>query len=84
MIRLRHILIFQHQLIWQKNYSKQFDKTKNSEFVEKIKHRWNNLKDEIRKMSKEEIKTEKPNEISRIINKIIDFNKGIQKQQGSG
>ena len=60
------------------------DKKKNSEFVEKIKHRWSNLKGEIKKMSKEEIKTEKPNEILRIINEIIDFNKGIQKQQGLG
>ena len=36
-------------------------------------------------MSKEEIKTGKPNEILGIVNEIIDFNKEIQKQQkGSG
>ena len=35
-------------------------------------------------MSKEEIKNEKPNDILGIINKILDFNKEIQKQQGSG
>ena len=35
-------------------------------------------------MSKEEMKNEKPNDILRIINEIHDFNKEIQKQQGSG
>ena len=60
------------------------DAKENSELVEKIKNRWSNLKDEIKKMSKEEIKNEKPNEILGIVNEIIDFNKEIQKQQGSG
>ena len=59
------------------------DKKRNSELVEKIKNRCN-LKDEIKKISKEEIKNEKPNDILGIINKILDFNKEIQKQQGSG
>ena len=35
-------------------------------------------------MSKEEIKNEKPNDILGIISDILDFNKEIQKQQGSG
>ena len=35
-------------------------------------------------MSKKEIKNEKPNDILQIINEILDFNKEIQKQQGSG
>ena len=35
-------------------------------------------------MSKEEIKNEKTNDILGIINEILDFNKEIQKQQGSG
>ena len=60
------------------------DKKKNSEFVEEIKNRWSNFKLETEKMSKEEIKNEKPNDILRIINEILDFNKEIQKQQGSG
>ena len=34
-------------------------------------------------MSKEEIKNEKPNDVL-VINKILDFNKEIQKQQSSG
>ena len=35
-------------------------------------------------MSKEEIKKEKPNEISRIINEILNLNKEVQEQRGSG
>ena len=60
------------------------DKKKNNELVKLIRGRWSDLKDKTEKMSKEEIKTEKPNEILEII-KIFDFNKEIQKQQeGSG
>ena len=60
------------------------DAKENDELVEEIKNRWSNLKDEIKKMSKEEIKNEKPSEILGIVNEIIDFNKEIQKQRGSG
>ena len=35
-------------------------------------------------MSKEKIKNEKPDDILGIINEILDFNKEIQKQLGSG
>ena len=51
------------------------------EFVGLIKVRWNNLKGETGKMSEEEIKNEKPNQILEIVNDILDFNKDIQKQQ---
>ena len=47
-------------------------------------NRWGNLKDETNKISKEEIENEKPNKILEIVNEIIDFNKEIEKQQGSG
>ena len=57
------------------------DKKKSSELVKLIRVKWSNLKDEIEKMSKPEIKNEKPNEILGIVNEIIDFNKEIQKQQ---
>ena len=40
------------------------------------------LKDEIKKMSKEEIEIEKSDEIVRIVEIILDFNK--QNQQGKG
>ena len=51
------------------------DANKNSKFVEEIKNRQSDLKDEIQKMSKEEIKNEKPNEILGIINEILSLNK---------
>ena len=57
------------------------DARRNNEFVQEIKNRYSNLKDEIQEMSKEEIKNEKPNEILRIANEIINFNRHIQKQQ---
>ena len=60
------------------------DKKKNSDLVEEIKNRWSNLKDEIKKMSKEERKNKKTNNILGIINKIFDFNKEIQKQRDLG
>ena len=49
----------------------------NNEFVQKIKNRYSNLKDEIKEMPKEEIKNEKPNEMLRIANEILDFNKNL-------
>ena len=81
MICLRSILIFQHLLIWQKNYETK-DAKKNIELVEEIMNRWSNLKDESKEMSKEEIKNEKPKEILEIVNEIIDFNKEIQTGKG--
>ena len=60
------------------------DTNKCSELLEKIKNRWSNLKDNIEEMSKEEIESEKTNRILEIITKIVDFNKEVQKQQGSG
>ena len=61
------------------------DAKKNSELVEEIKNRWNNVRDKTKKMSEEEIKNEKPNQILEIINKIVDFDKEIQKEkEGSG
>ena len=82
MICLRNILIFQHLFTWQKNYLKHKIKKKNSELVEEIKNRWSNLKDEIKKLSEEEVRYKKPNDILGIINKVLDFNKVIQKQHG--
>ena len=56
------------------------NKKKNTEVVEEIKNRWNDLKYEITKISKEEIKNDKPDDILGI-NEILDFNKEIQKQR---
>ena len=60
------------------------DKKKNSVFVEKIKNRWSNVKDETEKMFEDENKTEQPDKILKIVKEIIDFNKRIRKQQGLG
>ena len=55
------------------------DSKEKSEIAEETKNTWSNLKDQIKEMSKEEIKNEKPNDIFGIANEIIDFNKEIQK-----
>ena len=51
--------------MWNKN------KKKNNELVESIKNRWSNLKDEIKKMSEDEIKTEELDKIEKIENKRV-------------
>ena len=43
------------------------DKNKNNNFVKQIKIRWSNLKDEIKKMSEDEKKIEKPDKILNIV-----------------
>ena len=50
-------------------------KKKNSKLVKEIKNRWSSLKDEIKKMSKNEIKIEKLNKLLKIAEKILEFNK---------
>ena len=60
------------------------DANKNNELVEKNKNRWSNLKDKIKEMSKEEIKNEKPNEMSGIISENLNLNGQVQKQRGLG
>ena len=59
------------------------NKNKNSEFVELIKVKWSNLKDEIEKMSEDDKKIEQPDKILKIVKK-INFNKKIQKKLGGG
>ena len=56
------------------------NKNKNNKLVEEIKNRWSNLKDEIKKMSEEEIENEGPNQILEIFIEIPGFNKETQKQ----
>ena len=58
------------------------NKNKNNEFVKLTKVRWSNLKDKIKKMSKEEIEIEKPDKILKIVEEILEFNK--QNQSGKG
>ena len=56
------------------------NRNKSNELVELIKVRWSNLKDQIKKMSEDEKKTEKPDKILKIVKEILDFNKEIQNQ----
>ena len=67
-------------MLWQKNYLKH--KSKNNIFVNGINSGSRDLKDEIKKMSKEEIGVEKPGKILRIVEEILNFNEKIQKETG--
>ena len=58
------------------------NKEKNSELVNIFNSGLKDLKEEIKKMSKEEIETEEPDEIVRVVEMILDFNK--HNQQGKG
>ena len=58
------------------------DKKENNELVNVIKSGIIDLKDEIKKMSKEEIENEKPDKILKVFEEILKFKK--QKQQGLG
>ena len=58
------------------------DKKKNDDFVESIKKRWSDLKDEIEKMSENEKEIKKPDKIWEIVEEILKFNK--QNQEGKG
>ena len=60
------------------------NKKENNELVEKIKNRWSDLKDEIKKMSEDEKETEKPDKILEIVEEILIFNRENRKQQGWG
>ena len=58
------------------------NKNKNNELVNVIKSGLIDLKDEIKKMSKEEIENEKPDKILKIVEEILEFNR--EKQLGLG
>ena len=58
------------------------DKKENNELVNVIKSWLIDLKNKIKEMSEDEIKTEKPDKILKIVKEILEFNK--QKQQGLG
>ena len=57
------------------------NKKENYKLVDVIKSWLSDLKDEIKEMSEDEIKNEKPDKIEK---KILDFNKKIQNQWGKG
>ena len=49
-----------------------------------IKVRWSNLNDEIKKISEDEKKIEKPYKRLKIVEQMLNFNNKIHKQQGLG
>ena len=59
------------------------DKENNSNFVDMFNSALKDLKEEIKKMSKQEIENERPDEIIRVVEMILDFNK-IKQQKGQG
>ena len=64
-------------------YAKMLINTKNAdenkEFVEEIKKYISDLNDRIKKMSKKEKKDKNADKTLEIINKILDYNKAVQK-----
>ena len=81
---LKNILRLKHLVLCIKFCAKQMikKKKKKSELVNIFNSGLEDLKEEIKKMSKEEIEIEKPDEIVRVAEMILDFNK--QNQQGKG
>ena len=65
-----------------KNLYNQNDKNENNELVNAIKSGLSDLKNEIKKMSEDEIKNEKPYKIVDIVEKILKFNQ--RNQEGKG
>ena len=58
-------------------------KKKNSKLVNIFNSGLEDLEKEIKEMSKEEIETEKPYNIVKVVKMILDFNK-IEQQEGQG
>ena len=73
---------FQSQSDMLKNLDQINDKEKNNKLVNVINSGLKDLKEEIKKMSEEERKIEKPDEIVKIVREILKFNK--QNQEGKG
>ena len=69
-------------MIWQKKLFAIKDKKKNNDFVEEIKNRWSELKDNIEKMSRNERENKRLDQILEIVKDILSFNK--QNQEGTG
>ena len=58
------------------------NKKRNNKLVEKIKNRWRDLKDEIKKLSEDEKEAEKPDKTLEIVKEIFIFNRENRKQHG--
>ena len=67
-----------------KSLQKLVDKTKNNLLVNTVKSGLSDFKNEIKKMSEDEIKIEKAHKIVDIVKEILEFNEKEQKQGGKG
>ena len=59
---------------------KQKNKNKKNKLAEKIKNRWSDLKDEIKKISVDEKEIEQPDKTLKIVEEILEFNRQQQRQ----
>ena len=76
---------FQIPTAMLKNLCSLNDKNENKQLADVIKSGLIDLKNEIKKMSEEEIKIEKPYKVVETVEKILEFNQQKQKkQQGEG
>ena len=58
------------------------DKKRNNDLLNVIKSGLSDLKDEIKEMSEDEIKIEKPDKIVNLVKKILEFNEQNRKGEG--
>ena len=73
---------FESPTVLTKQLYKIKNKKENNELVNVINRGLNDLKDEIKKMSEDEKKPEKPDKILEIVEGILIFNRENRKQQG--
>ena len=78
----KHFKLEKPILMYKVLYETNNDKEKNSKLVNIFNSGLKDLKEEIKKMSKEEIEIENPDKIVKIVEMILKFNK--QNQQGKG
>ena len=79
----KHFKLQKPTLMYIVLYETNNDKEKNSKLVKIFNSGLEDLEKEIKEMSKEEIETEKPYNIVKVVKKILDFNK-IEQQEGQG
>ena len=77
----KHFKVKTHSLMY-KVLHKTNEKEKNSELVNIFNSGLEDLKEKNKKMSKEEIEIEKPDETVRVVEMILDFNKQNQQEKG--
>ena len=57
------------------------NENKNHELVKAIKNNWSHLKDEIKKISEDEKRTEQPDQMLEIVEKVLDFKEKFESNK---